>query len=139
MQHESCSFDGCDRSHYGHGLCQTHYGQRRAGRPLRPIRRIDRTPEQRFFEMVEADGPCWRWTRATAGGGYGVFRVGGRNTPAHRWSYEHLIAEVPEGLDLDHLCRNRWCVNPWHLEPVTRAVNARRGARWGRPTAEVAS
>jgi hypothetical protein len=46
---------------------------------------------------------------------------------AHRWAYEFLRAEIPEGLHIDHLCRNRACVNPWHLEPVTNRVNGLRG------------
>lgn len=54
--------------------------------------------------------------------GYGQFD----KQYAHRWAYEHLRTEIPEGLELDHLCRTRHCVNPWHLEPVTHAENHRR-------------
>lgn len=89
---------------------------------------MDRAPIERFVSFLSADGDCWRWNGATAGGGYGVFsRAPGQRVQAHRWSYEFHVADIPMGLDIDHLCRNRWCVNPWHLEPVTRAVNTERG------------
>ena len=60
--------------------------------------------------------------------GYGVFSIGrfGR-IYAHRWSYEHHVAPIPEGLVIDHLCRTPLCVNPDHLEPVTQRVNVHRG------------
>lgn len=79
---------------------------------------------------VDATGICWEWT-ASIVNGYGKF---GRDPEhgyvvvgAHRWAWEHLVGPVPVGLDLDHLCRNRRCVNPDHLEPVTRGENVRRG------------
>ncbi len=67
--------------------------------------------------------PCWVWDRGLDGYGYG--RMRGRR--AHRVSYELHVGPIPEGLDLDHLCRVRNCVNPAHLEPVTRAENVLRG------------
>lgn len=83
---------------------------------------------ERFLDAVtlEPDG-CWRWTKATSRGGYGVYWRDGRLHPAHRASYELLCGEIPAGLQLDHLCRNRWCVNPAHLEPVTQRENILRG------------
>lgn len=72
------------------------------------------------------DNGCWVWTGWNARG-YGYFRAGGRMNMAHRYSYELHRAEIPEGLVIDHLCRNKACVNPWHLEPVTQRVNVQRG------------
>lgn len=70
---------------------------------------------------------CWLWTGAKTGDDYGVIIEGGRKVGAHRWLYERLVGPVPEGLDLDHLCRRHDCVNPDHLEPVTHQENIRRG------------
>ena len=84
----------------------------------------------RFWLHVDkgaADG-CWLWTGKTTNG-YGVVDIGGRSgrlMKAHRVSYEAFKGPVPDGLDLDHLCRVRNCVNPDHLEPVTRFENLRR-------------
>jgi len=70
---------------------------------------------------------CWEWTGALDRSGYGAFKDKGKKINAHRWSYLNYVGEIPGGLDLDHLCRVRKCVNTAHLEPVTRKVNARRG------------
>lgn len=73
--------------------------------------------------------PCWVWHAAiNKDGGYAVFRHDGHNL-AHRWAYEALIAPIPSGLELDHLCRNPACVNPAHLEPVTHDANVARGSK----------
>ncbi len=80
-----------------------------------------------FWEKVafSIDG-CWEWL-AGCSGGYGQFRDGQRRVVAHRFAYEDLLEKIPLGLELDHLCKNKKCVNPKHLEPVTRKENRERG------------
>jgi hypothetical protein len=77
---------------------------------------------------------CIPWTGEAFGNGYGllaIVRNGKRvRRRAHRLVYELLVGPIPEGLTLDHLCRNRICVNTAHLEPVTQAINSERAAGW---------
>lgn len=95
-----------------------------------------KTLDERFWEKVEhlTDG-CYRWTGSKSGTGYGRFwngeYLGGNHrrpilVSAHRWSYERFVGPIPTGLEIDHLCRNRDCVNPTHLETVTHRENMQR-------------
>lgn len=86
-----------------------------------------RPAAERFWEKVEITEGCWLWIAGCTTHGYGAFYDGRRQTPAHRFAYEQLVGPIPEGLHLDHLCRNRVCVNPAHLEPVTNVENVMRG------------
>lgn len=82
------------------------------------------------MEKVEKlDTGCWAWTHYLESNGYARLWVDGRNYGAHRFSYEYHVGPIPEGLQIDHLCRVRHCVNPDHLEPVTSAENTRRSER----------
>jgi hypothetical protein len=88
--------------------------------------------EFRFWSKVDFDAHdehrCWSWLGGTVTrGGYGQFSLCRVNVLAHRLSYEMERGPIQAGLDLDHLCRNRICVNPWHLEPVSARENALRG------------
>lgn len=93
------------------------------------------TLEGKFAERVRVEsepstdlGACWRWGGKINHCGYARLYVGeGREVMAHRFSYELHVGVIPDGLDLDHLCRVRDCVNPAHLEPVTRRENLLRG------------
>ncbi len=93
------------------------------------------TPEERFWAKVDADGDCWIWTGAIGTHGYGVFcetgvRSGQRKTmTAHRYAYQLLVGPIPEDMTLDHLCRNRPCLNPDHLEICALAENIRRAIK----------
>jgi HNH endonuclease len=87
---------------------------------------------ERFRSKVSVNEQtgCWEWTAATRHGGYGNHWGGvstGKFLAAHRYSYETLVGPIPDGLQLDHLCRVRGCVNPEHLEPVTCRENLLRG------------
>ena len=89
-------------------------------------------------KVSRQSGPagCWYWLAYRAANGYDRFRNEGRLVAAHRWAYEHFVGPIPAGHDLDHLCRVRHCVNPAHLEPVTRSENNRRGLNGALRTAE---
>lgn len=87
----------------------------------------DRLPG-RFWDKVSVAGSgCWEWTASTRNGGYGQFWLSPRLRSSHRVAYEALVGPIPPGLQIDHLCRNRGCCNPDHLELVTQSENARRG------------
>jgi len=86
-------------------------------------------PQPRFWQKVALQGECWVWIAAiNKQTGYGAFSINKRMVSSHRFAYESMVGEIPPELMLDHLCRNRRCVNPFHLDPVTAKVNAQRGA-----------
>ncbi|WP_327421883.1 HNH endonuclease [Streptomyces sp. NBC_01230] len=125
---QQCDVSDCTRDVKYRGLCGMHVQRftRTGSTALYP-----KSFEQRFREKFEV-GPadqCWVWTGATNDQGYGHLHIGGKGGSklgAHRVSYELSVGPIPDGLEIDHLCRNTSCVNPQHLEPVTTQENNRR-------------
>jgi len=133
-----CGVPGCEKEHFGNGLCLMHYTRiRRHGvlNPPKPVRtgRPRRPPEVRFWEMVDKKAPngCWLWTGSPNTKRYPNFTVDTGNhektISAHRFAYILLVGAIPKGMQIDHLCRNTRCVNPAHMEVVTGRVNVLRG------------
>ncbi len=124
-----CAIDGCGKPVQARDWCPAHYKRfLRHGDPLG-----GGTPDhlplvERILTSISVVNDCWIWQRALHHGNrYGLIAVNGLCLMAHRVSYEQFVGSIPDGLELDHLCKNKACVNPGHLEPVTRSENVRRG------------
>lgn len=134
MAERTCTVDGCSQPHLARGFCRAHYdAERRGSSPVNRTRRflgLPRATTRAEFVSLRfevTDTGCWDWIGSLKKAkGYGVATWRGKSGPAHRVAWEEFVGPIPSGLDLDHLCRNRACINPDHLEPVTRLVNNRR-------------
>lgn len=96
-----------------------------------PKWKVKRDPLDRLMEkLTESPSGCWVH-RAPDAAGYGRVSVEGRTVYAHRYAFERMVCDIPKSLIIDHLCRNRACCNPWHMEAVPQRVNCQRGERAG--------
>jgi hypothetical protein len=125
-----CSVPECNQPHHAKRFCRLHYRRLQATGSTELLPRPDE--QERFWARVDKNGPlwngtpCWEWTGCRVRG-YGTFSLNGKMVRAPRFAYETLVGLFPDGLVPDHLCRNRGCVRPLHLEPVTLRVNTLRG------------
>lgn len=126
---ESCAFPGCVNKQVKRLYCSPHYKQsRKPGGELRPLRKYVSGPVSDRLAVWSAPDEygCLVWNGHTYSNGYGRIRVDGIVRLVHRVAYEEAVGPIPEGLEIDHLCRNKLCILPAHLEPVTRRVNLLR-------------
>jgi len=131
----ACAVDGCQKAIFNKGksLCGMHYYRLlRNGATDRLVNQEKKKDwVERFWSKVNKTDACWEWVSAIDTYGYGIFQ---RSYPkrqsikAHRVAYELVVGQIPDGLTLDHLCYNTKCVNPEHLEPVTKSENSSRAA-----------
>lgn len=91
-------------------------------------KRLNKAPIERFFDKVEITTSCWLWHGTVSRSGYGSFSIRNRDGRSHRFTYELFIGPLPSGLEIDHLCKVRNCVNPEHLEAVSHRENLLRGS-----------
>lgn len=121
-----CSIENCEKKHHGRGFCYSHLRRMNLyGNPNGSHVRYQ-SIEKRFRDKIFVDdNGCHIWTAAKNADGYGVFSSNNERL-AHRWAYAHRYGPIPDGMQLDHLCRVRNCVNPEHLEPVDSLENQTR-------------
>lgn len=139
-----CKADDCERTDRGGlGYCGKHYqrlyhhGDANFVKPNTGGYDLSVDPEtglvNRFIGRIDfEDSECWTFLGNKNKDGYGGISVSGKWWSTHRYSYVTLVGEIPEGLELDHLCSNRACANPDHLEPITHIENVRRGEKASR-------
>lgn len=145
MPKPTCSFEGCNRPNKAKTLCDPHYSQLKRGRPLTPIWIQDAPLKDRVARHSTHGGPivpgrpemgrCWQWfgckRDSVSGTQYGMVRYRGKTMGAHRLSWMAYKGDIPNGMEIDHICHNSLCVNPDHLRLATRKQNVEhlRGAK----------
>ena len=110
-----------DAFHCSSNCARTTRARRQGKEPLL-------SPQERLANGLEEDKQtgCWEWQRGKLASGYGSIAVDGKRKVTHRYTWEVVVGEIPEGAQIDHLCRNRLCCRPSHLEPVTQQENLAR-------------
>lgn len=127
MADRICSIESCGTKHYARGWCKRHYlrwfhhGDPAVGKF--EVTQRGKGAEARFWTKVDKSGKCWLWTGSLSSKGYGHFGDGKRIVPAHRFSYQLANGDIPAGMQIDHICHTRNCVNPEHLRLATNKQN----------------
>ena len=125
----TCTVPGCAEKHLAKNLCRKHYLRNwKHGDPniIKVQRGIAAVERVRLRLRIDPTG-CWIYTGCLTSRGYGHIRFGKTMKMVHRVMFEHQKGPVPDGMDVDHICRNRACCNPDHLEAVSHKENVRRG------------
>ena len=119
-----CSLNTCDRRHFARGYCKRHYNNvLRTGDPNATRSLVRGSAQDRIAAYTYRDGSCLRWTGYKRPDGYGLASLDGRMQGAHRVSYIAFVGPIPDGMEVDHTCYVRDCVEPSHLRLVTRKEN----------------
>lgn len=128
----TCDIEGCDRPHNARGFCVAHYKRHRKGADLHAPVRLTGNDDLRFWSKIAKGEGCWIWQGPPNAQGYGAISYGGKRRTAHRVSYEINVGPIPEGMQIDHACRVKLCVNPKHLRVVTDGENKQNLAAYAR-------
>lgn len=123
-----CEVENCENKHFSKGMCKAHYLRMYRRGNLELMRLNGYTAyEKVMIKSEEQENGCRIFKGCILYHGYGQIRDGDKMKMAHRVTFEHKKGKVPDGFEIDHLCRNRACVNPEHMEIVTHVENVRRG------------
>ena len=122
---KTCSIEGCGRAgRIVRGWCEKHYKRWQVhGDPHKITRIRAKTPEESFKARTKWQGDCLQWTGPTVRGGYAHIYSQGKAVYVHRFAWEKVYGHIPDGMDIDHICHNRICVNVEHLRLATKSQN----------------
>jgi hypothetical protein len=118
-----CNFTNCPRKHYAKGYCHSHWKQTNRGEELSILYGSTLPLDERLTLSINKTDTCWLWTRPVDDDGYANIMVDGVAWKAHRYVYSIAVGPIPEGLEIDHRCFVKHCVNPAHLRIVNRKQN----------------